>query len=143
MTRACFLLLPLVALLAGCASQVPIAANHPISTQKKAKAVHHWDVLADDVTSQTIQAMRVNLRATPGDPQAYRVEHGPGLRTILDLGDPARSRIVVSTGQSGLPLSPHYRNQMPLWAAGASLPLWPDRPAKQTLTLRAIKPEAK
>lgn len=96
-----------------------------------------------DGDAQTIQAMRVNLRATPGDPQAYQVEHGPGLRTILDLGDPARSRIVVSTGQSGLPLSPHYRNQMPLWAAGASLPLWPDRPAKQTLTLRAIKPEAK
>ena len=87
MTRACFLLLPLVALLAGCASQVPIAANHPISTQKKAKAVHHWDVLADDVTSQTIQAMR---RASvpegtplyvelPGDGSAF----GKAFRTLL------------------------------------------------------------
>lgn len=37
----------------GCASRVPIATNHPLSTQKKAKAVHHWDVLADDIAHQT------------------------------------------------------------------------------------------
>ncbi len=46
--------------LGGCASQVPIAANHPISSQKKARAVHHWDVLADDVTAQTISALKKN-----------------------------------------------------------------------------------
>ena len=46
--------------LGGCASQVPIAANHPISSQKKARAAHHWDVLADDVTAQTIAALKKN-----------------------------------------------------------------------------------
>jgi hypothetical protein len=44
--------------LAGCASQIPIAANHPISTQKKAKAVHHWDLLAGDVTEQTVATLK-------------------------------------------------------------------------------------
>lgn len=37
----------------GCASQLPIPANHPISSQKKARAAHHWDVLADDIALQT------------------------------------------------------------------------------------------
>ena len=40
-------------LLWGCASQLPIPANHPISSQKKARAAHHWDVLADDLSLQT------------------------------------------------------------------------------------------
>lgn len=38
----------------GCASQLPIARNYPISSQKKARAAHHWDVLADDVAEQTL-----------------------------------------------------------------------------------------
>lgn len=58
MTVRILIFFGLTLLAAGCASQVPLATNHPISTQKKAKAVHHWDVLADDVTTQTIQAMR-------------------------------------------------------------------------------------
>jgi hypothetical protein len=52
------LIVSLLMLLAGCASQVPLAANHPLSSQKKARAVHHWDVLADDVTTQTFVALR-------------------------------------------------------------------------------------
>jgi hypothetical protein len=47
-----------LAALCGCASQVPLAANHPISSQKKARAVHHWDVLADDITSQTMASLK-------------------------------------------------------------------------------------
>ncbi|KAF0220765.1 MAG: hypothetical protein FD174_1089 [Geobacteraceae bacterium] len=46
-------LLIFMLLAGGCASQLPIAKNHPISTQKKARAAHHWDVLADDVAEQT------------------------------------------------------------------------------------------
>jgi hypothetical protein len=37
----------------GCASRVPVAVNHPLTTQKKAKAAHHWDVLAEDIAVQT------------------------------------------------------------------------------------------
>lgn len=57
MIRLTFLLFTALAA-TGCASQVPLAKNHPISTQKKAKAIHHWDLLADDVTSQTLKALR-------------------------------------------------------------------------------------
>jgi len=43
----------LLFLAGGCASQVPLAVNHPLSTQLKVKSSHHWDVLADDVAAQT------------------------------------------------------------------------------------------
>lgn len=43
-----------VALLAsGCSTlDVPRADNYPATDQKKARAVHHWDVLADDVAAR-------------------------------------------------------------------------------------------
>lgn len=42
-----------VLLLAGCSSlDVPRADNYPATDQKKARAVHHWDVLADDVANR-------------------------------------------------------------------------------------------
>lgn len=45
---------------AGCASQVPVAETYPVSYQKKAKAAHHWDVLAADVVSQTEASLEKN-----------------------------------------------------------------------------------
>ncbi len=44
--------------------------------------------------------------------------HGPGFRAIYDLADLSRSRFVTATGQSGHPLSRHYRDMSRLWAAG-------------------------
>lgn len=41
------------AALAGCTSlDVPRADNYPVSSQKKARAIHHWDVLAEDVAQR-------------------------------------------------------------------------------------------
>jgi penicillin amidase len=48
-------------------------------------------------------AMRV---ADVADP--FADIHGPGYRAVYDLADPAASRFVIATGQSGNPLSPHY-----------------------------------
>ena len=51
LTRALVLAVPL--LVAGCGTlDVPRADNYPASGQKKARAVHHWDVLADDVAQR-------------------------------------------------------------------------------------------
>lgn len=45
--------------LAGCSSlDVPRADNYPASDQKKARAVHHWDVLADDVAGRIADKIR-------------------------------------------------------------------------------------
>lgn len=48
----CLILLTLLA--AGCVSRVPVAANHPQSFQKKAKASYHWRLLAEDVVLQAM-----------------------------------------------------------------------------------------
>lgn len=49
--------------------------------------------------------------------------HAAGYRGIYDLGDPSRSRWIAATGQSGHPLSRHYRDLARLWHQGAYLPI--------------------
>jgi penicillin amidase len=41
--------------------------------------------------------------------------HGGGYRGIYDLGDPAQSRFMITTGESGHIFSPHYGDLVPLW----------------------------
>lgn len=54
MSGLAFGLLLSMSLTTGCMSRVPLAMNHQISVQKKAKATHHWDLLAADVADQVI-----------------------------------------------------------------------------------------
>lgn len=63
------------------------------------------------------------------DADPFVSRDGPGFRAIYDLGDPERSVFVLSTGQSGHPLSPHYRDQSELWAAGGYAPMTTQRSA--------------
>jgi penicillin amidase len=54
---------------------------------------------------------------------------GAGVRMVADLGDPGHLRIVLSTGQSGDPESPHFADHQPAWRAGEvfCIPLDSDR----------------
>ena len=49
--------------------------------------------------------------------------HGAGFRGIYDLGDLARSRFMIATGQSGNPLSAHYGDFLEAWRDGDYLEL--------------------
>ncbi len=51
---------------------------------------------------------------TPPD-MPFARSHGPGFRGIYDLADPAKSRFMIATGQSGHIFSRHYRDLVPLW----------------------------
>lgn len=51
------LLIPAITAMFGCASQAPVAENFPLSYQKVARTAHHWDVVADDVVSQTLETI--------------------------------------------------------------------------------------
>jgi penicillin amidase len=51
--------------------------------------------------------------ASPREP--YGDVHGPTLRMIIDLADINAARFMISPGQSGNPLSPHYRDLMKAW----------------------------
>lgn len=48
----------------------------------------------------------------------FDVGHAASLRAIYDLSDLDRSLFMHAPGQSGHPLSPHYRDLAPLWSAG-------------------------
>jgi len=64
----------------------------------------------------------------PGDNQSvnkmevgeasFAVLNGPSMRQITDLSDPSRSLSVLPGGESGIPASPHYADQMSLWLSG-------------------------
>jgi len=64
----------------------------------------------------------------------------PSARLIMDLADWDRSEGVITTGVSGSPASPHYRDQADLWARGAYHPMpftrkAVDNAAKSRLTI--------
>lgn len=58
---------------------------------------------------------------------AFENHWGPGFRALYDLADLESSRAVLSTGQSGHVLSPHYRDMFRRWAAGGYVPLLTQR----------------
>ena len=51
---------------------------------------------------------------------------GPVARYVWDVADRQRSRWVVPFGAAGDPDSPHFLDQLPLWAAGELIPLVTD-----------------
>jgi len=61
------------------------------------------------------------------DAHPYANRHAPSLRAIYDLGSPDRSLYIHAGGQSGNPLSRHYRSFTDAWARGDYAPMVTDR----------------
>ena len=87
----------------------------------------------------TVNVSRVGLKPDASTGELYLNEHAASLRALYDVADPAQSRVMHSTGQSGLFFSPHYRSFVEPWRQVAYVPLWPQAPAEQVLL---IKPAA-
>ena len=51
-------------------------------------------------------------------PNPFEAAAGPGYRGVYDLADPDSSVFIISTGQSGHPLSRHYDDLAGLWRRG-------------------------
>ncbi len=49
------------------------------------------------------------------EPEPFARTHGGGFRGLYDLADPALSRFMIATGQSGHVFSPHYGDLVALW----------------------------
>jgi penicillin amidase len=63
--------------------------------------------------------------------------HGPSYRGVYDLADLDRSRFVAAPGQSGNPLSPHFRDMLIPWRDGGFVTLEKTtEPGDDTVTLR-------
>jgi penicillin G amidase len=74
----------------------------------------------------------------PGDANMPRVQgpaFGASERFAVSPGREKDGYFHMPTGQSGHPLSPHYRDSNPAWVAGAPTPFLPG-PVVHTLTLR-------
>jgi penicillin amidase len=76
--------------------------------------------------THTVNVSRVNLRPDKLTGDLFHSDHGPSLRALYDLADPAHSRVMTSTGQSGNPFSAHFRSFVQPWAAVKYRPLWPE-----------------
>ena len=100
-------------------------------------ALAHWFELRAPVggDTYTVNVSRVGLKPDATTGELYLDEHGPSLRALYDLGDPAKSLIMHSSGQSGIVFSPLYRAFVQRWTRVEYVPLW-SGPAEQTLVLQ-------
>ncbi|MGR3291587.1 MAG: penicillin acylase family protein [Paracoccaceae bacterium] len=57
------------------------------------------------------------------DPDPFLNVHGAGYRGVYDFADPDSSVFIISTGQSGHPLSRHYDDLGELWRRGEYIPM--------------------
>jgi penicillin amidase len=62
-------------------------------------------------------------RAATYDPKSFDQTSGASVRLVMDVGAWDNSMAINTPGQSADPMSPHYRDLFPLWAAGAYVPL--------------------
>lgn len=81
------LLIPAALTVVGCASPVPVAQNFSLSDQQVARSARHWDVVADDVVEQTIEALDDNesLKGRPlyVSPSSQRTAFNKAFREFL------------------------------------------------------------
>jgi penicillin amidase len=72
----------------------------------------------------TLNVGRVGVKPDAATGELYLNEHAPSLRAIYDLGDLSQSRVMHSSGQSGLPWLAHYRSFAADWARVEYVRLW-------------------
>ena len=97
------------------------------------QATHDHEVLGDvgwigwlvNIRQSTSGGDSTLQRARTGgtDPDPFLNVHGAGYRGVYDFADPDSSVFVISTGQSGHPLSRHYDDLGELWRRGEYIPM--------------------
>ena len=79
------------------------------------------------------------------DPTPFANVHGAGYRGVYDFADPDSSVFIISTGQSGHPLSRHYDDLGELWRRGEYIPmsLDPELARAAAVGVTRLKPAGK
>ena len=116
------------------AAHIARSEHRPFS---RVKPLAGWFELRAPVggDTYTLNVSRVTLKPDPTTGELYLDEHGPSLRALYDLGDPANSRFMHSSGQSGIVFSPLYRRFVARWTRVEDVPVW-GAPAEHTLVLQ-------
>jgi penicillin amidase len=81
-----------------------------------------WVVNIDQSTSGDDHTLQRGVTRGTG-PRPFDSIHGAGYRGVYDFADPDSSVFVISTGQSGHPLSRHYDDLGELWRRGEYIPM--------------------
>jgi penicillin amidase len=103
----------------------------------RVKGLANWFELRTPVggDTYTVNVSRVGLKPDATTGELYLDEHGPSLRALYDLGDPAKSLVMHSSGQSGIVFSALYSGFVQRWARVEYVPLWSGT-AERTLVLQ-------
>ena len=93
----------------------------------------------DDVAGSMWTPNATSAKLDPFGP----VRAGPSLRMIVDFSEDAGVHLVITGGQSGHPLSPHYDDLTPLWLHGdlLEIPMDRERVRLNTRHRLVLKPE--
>jgi penicillin amidase len=77
------------------------------------------------------------------EPEPFLNVHGAGYRGVYDFADPDSSVFIISTGQSGHPLSRHYDDLGVLWRRGEYIPmsLDPELPRAAAVGVTVLQPQ--
>jgi penicillin amidase len=81
-----------------------------------------WFVNIRQSTSGDDSTLRRGLTRGTG-PDPFANVHAAGYRGVYDFADPDSSVFIISTGQSGHPLSRHYDDLGALWRRGEYIPM--------------------
>jgi penicillin amidase len=82
-----------------------------------------WFGTTRETSGDSHTVMRGGVRLA--GPAPFENVHGAGYRGAYDLADLENSRFIIAGGQSGHPLSRHYRDMVSLWATGEVIRLPP------------------
>ena len=96
----------------------PLTLRHPIGERKPMDQVFNIGPIPWSGDFTTVSQSGAPPLEPLGNPSAIA-----SLRMAVDVGDWDRSRFSLPGGQSGNPLSPHYRDQIDLWAWGVGCPM--------------------
>ncbi|MDM8542112.1 hypothetical protein QUF75_05375 [Desulfococcaceae bacterium HSG7] len=85
--RVSVMIITVLITLTGCMTQTPVPVTYKYSTQQKMQAAHHWDILAQDVTAQTLQTLtNAGRHGEPVYVEFVNSPYGEGFRDFLMTG---------------------------------------------------------
>jgi len=97
-------------------------ATHDHGVLGEVPVVRHLVNIRQSTSGSDHTLMRGRTRGGDGR-DAFHNIHGAGFRGVYDFADPDSSVFVISTGQSGHPLSRHYDDLGELWRRGEYIPM--------------------
>ena len=112
----------------------PLVLAHPLGTRRPFDRLFNLGPFPAGGDHDTPSQHGVDLT----DPTQPASVH-PALRAVLDPGDPEASRFALPGGQSGNPLSSHYRDQLGAYSSGRGIQVAWTEAAVAAVTRRTLR----